>query len=300
MVWSPETADLHNSLGIALAEKGRLDEAIPHFEKVVALDPANRDAHANLGRAYTAQKRLDQAIPHFEKALERNPGSAELHSQLGFALANRNRVAEAIPQLERALEISPGLVEARYYLGSALMMNGRRAEALAQWRQALRQDPDNLRVLNDTAWALATCAAPRFVTEPRPSPSPSTPQSSLPDANRRCSPPLPRPTPKPAASTERSNWRTAQSSSPPGKETRLWPLPCVPGWRSYRRRCRFGSRECRNIRELLRQSVLTVLCALGNLRHAGRALWNAVLELDSPLHPPLPGSTAGLAKQRLH
>ena len=160
MVWSPETADLHNSLGIALAEKGRLDEAIPHFEKVVALDPANRDAHANLGRAYTAQKRLDQAIPHFEKALERNPGSAELHSQLGFALANRNRVAEAIPQLERALEISPGLVEARYYLGSALMMNGRRAEALAQWRQALRQDPDNLRVLNDTAWALATCADP--------------------------------------------------------------------------------------------------------------------------------------------
>jgi len=38
------------------------------------------------------------------------------------------------------------------------MMNGQRAEALAQWRQALRQDPDNLRVLNATAWVLATCA----------------------------------------------------------------------------------------------------------------------------------------------
>jgi len=153
-----ETADLHNNLGMALAEKGRVDDAIPQFEKAVALDPANPDAHANLGRAYAAGQRFDQAIPHFEKALERNPGSAELHSQLGYALANRNRVAEAVPHLERALEISPGLVEARYYLGAALMMNGRKAQALAHWRQALRQDPDNLRVLNDTAWVLATCA----------------------------------------------------------------------------------------------------------------------------------------------
>ena len=116
------------------------------------------DCTRDLGRAYIAEQRFDQAIPHFEKALERNPGSAELHSQLGFALANNNRVAEGIPHLERALEISPGLVEARYYLGAALMTNGQKAQALAQWRQALRQDPDNLRVLNDTAWVLATGA----------------------------------------------------------------------------------------------------------------------------------------------
>ena len=72
----------------------------------------------NLGRAF------DEAIPYYEKALAGNPGAAELRSQLGYALANRNRVAEA----------------------------------LAQWRQALRQEPDNLRVLNDIAWMLATCA----------------------------------------------------------------------------------------------------------------------------------------------
>ena len=153
-----ETAELQNSLGIALAEKGRVDEAIPHFEKAVALDPANGDAHANLGRAYAAGQRFEQAIPHYEKALERNPGSAELHSLLGLALANRNRVAEAIPHLERALAISPGLVEARYYLGSALMIDGQKAQALAHWRQALSQAPDNVRLLNDTAWVLATCA----------------------------------------------------------------------------------------------------------------------------------------------
>jgi tetratricopeptide (TPR) repeat protein len=109
-----------------------------------------------------AEQQYDRAIPHFEKALERNPGSADLDSQLGYALAKANRLTEGIPHLEQALRISPGLVEARYYLGAALTMNGRNAEALAQWRQALRQDPDDLRVLRDIAWMLATCADADF------------------------------------------------------------------------------------------------------------------------------------------
>jgi tetratricopeptide (TPR) repeat protein len=156
----PETADLHNGLGMALAEKDRLDEAVPHFEKAVALDPGNADAQANLGRAYADSHRFDLAIPHFEKALERNPGSAELHTQLGLALVDRNRAAEAIPHLERALQISPGLVDARYGLGDALLKDSQGAQALAEWRKALRQAPDNLQVLNATAWLLATSTDP--------------------------------------------------------------------------------------------------------------------------------------------
>jgi cytochrome c-type biogenesis protein CcmH/NrfG len=47
-------------------------------------------------------------------------------------------------------------VEAHYFLGVALVMKGRRAEGLAHWRQALRKEPDNVQVLNETAWVLAT------------------------------------------------------------------------------------------------------------------------------------------------
>jgi tetratricopeptide (TPR) repeat protein len=38
------------------------------------------------------------------------------------------------------------------------MIDGQKAQALAHWRQALSQAPDNVRLLNDTAWVLATCA----------------------------------------------------------------------------------------------------------------------------------------------
>jgi tetratricopeptide (TPR) repeat protein len=47
-------------------------------------------------------------------------------------------------------------VDARYYLGKALVMTGHGEEGLAYWKQALSKDADNLQVLNDTAWVLAT------------------------------------------------------------------------------------------------------------------------------------------------
>jgi tetratricopeptide (TPR) repeat protein len=137
---------------MALAELDRPEEAISRFERAVALDPGNAVSRANLERAF------DDAIPPLEKEVARNPGSAQVHSQLGYALANRNRVAQGILHLQQAIQISHGLVEARYFLGAALALSGRRAEALAQWHEALRLDPDNLRVLNDTSWMLATSA----------------------------------------------------------------------------------------------------------------------------------------------
>src|ERR1035441_6373154 len=38
------------------------------------------------------------------------------------------------------------------------MIDGHKAQALAHWRQALRQAPDNVRLLNDTAWPVAASA----------------------------------------------------------------------------------------------------------------------------------------------
>jgi protein O-mannosyl-transferase len=73
-----------------------------------------------------------------------------------IAGAGSHRVDEAIPEFEKALQLSPGLVDARYYLGESLLVKGWGSEALAQWRQALRQAPDNIQVLNGTAWVLAT------------------------------------------------------------------------------------------------------------------------------------------------
>jgi tetratricopeptide (TPR) repeat protein len=154
----PDYAEAHNNLGLALAAENRLDEAVTQYRKALDSNPAYTNAHNNLGAALARQGKFDEAVVQFRKALELNPGGAMAEANLGHALLAQSKFDEAVPHLERALQISPGLVEARYDLGAALMIDGQKAQALAHWRQALRQAPGNVQVLNETAWALATCA----------------------------------------------------------------------------------------------------------------------------------------------
>ena len=154
----PDYAEAHNNLGNALARTGHLDQAIPEYRLAVESEPEFPEAHNNLGAALMREGTYDEAIVHFRKALELRPGGAVAEANLGHALLVQNKTDEAKSHLERALQLSPDMVEARFDLGEALMKSGQRAEALALWRQALRLAPDNLRVLNDTAWALATCS----------------------------------------------------------------------------------------------------------------------------------------------
>jgi len=152
----PKYAHAYNNLGLAMAMQGKMDEAITNFGKAVELDPAYAGAEANLGKGLLETNDLDGAIAHLTKAVELGPETAEAQTNLGVAIAQKGQTAEAIPHFERALALSPNSGEAHYYLGVALVMTGRGLEGLAHWRQALRREPDNLQVLNEAAWVMAT------------------------------------------------------------------------------------------------------------------------------------------------
>jgi tetratricopeptide (TPR) repeat protein len=159
---SPKFAEAHTNLGVALIRKGKLDEAIAHFEKALTVNPDSLDAQINLGIALLQEGKLDAAIPHLEKALLLNPDSVELHVNLGAALVQKGRFDEAIPHFEKVLALAPDSAEARFYLGNAFYLKGRIAEALAHWRKVLAAEPNDLRVLNQAAWVLATNSEASF------------------------------------------------------------------------------------------------------------------------------------------
>jgi tetratricopeptide (TPR) repeat protein len=149
-------AHAYNNLGMALAAKGDMGGAVANFTKAVEVDPSYGGAEANLGHALLETNRPDDAIAHLTKAEELGPESAEVETNLGLALAQKGQVGSAIPHFERALKITPGLVEAEYYLGESLIMNGHGAEGLLHWREGLRKEPNNVQLLNETAWLLST------------------------------------------------------------------------------------------------------------------------------------------------
>ena len=47
----PESAEMHNILGSALADKGEFDRAIAEFREALRLEPDSASAHGNLGLA---------------------------------------------------------------------------------------------------------------------------------------------------------------------------------------------------------------------------------------------------------
>jgi serine/threonine-protein kinase len=185
----PGTLAVHNSLGLALRDKGQLDEAIKHFRKAIALDPklagvyhnlghaledrgqvdeaisAYRqaiqldprwaEAHHILGLALKATGQLDEAIKHYRQAITLDPRHARAHLNLGIALADKGRLEEAIQRCRKAIELDRKYALAYNHLGTILYEKGQREEAVKHYRQALSLDPRLAQAHSNLGMALA-------------------------------------------------------------------------------------------------------------------------------------------------
>jgi len=132
----------HNNLGLALFQKGEVDEAIAHYHKALEINPNFAKAHNNLGYALFQKRQVDMAIEQYQKASEINPKYAEAHFNLGIALSQKGQVDEAMAQYQKALEINPNFVEAHNNLGWELLQRGQVDEALAQFQIVLEINPN--------------------------------------------------------------------------------------------------------------------------------------------------------------
>ena len=133
---------VHANLAEALAEDGRIDEAIAQYELALKIEPAYAEAHNNLAAALASRGRIDEAITHYQKALQAKPDYAEAHNNLAVVLAGRGRIVEALAHFQNALEIQPDYAEAHYNLGLALAGRGQVAEAIVHYHTALAINPD--------------------------------------------------------------------------------------------------------------------------------------------------------------
>jgi len=152
---NPAYSVSYNNLGIALAQKGQLDEAIEQYQKALEINPAFYECYNNFGIALARKGQVDEAIERYNKALEINPGYFECYNNLGNALAQKGKVDEAVEQFQKALEINPNYAEGCSDLATALAKQGRQDEALALYRKAVEIDPNNAKLHSNLGNALA-------------------------------------------------------------------------------------------------------------------------------------------------
>lgn len=142
---SPEKARPHNNLGAVLRETGRDVEAIPQFEKAIALDPNYANPYQSLGDIYYRMGDPRRAVGPFQEYVRLVPDSADGHKNLAVALEDVHRVNEAVKHYEKAIRLDPRSIDARHYLAVLLFNQGRPPQRSIQLlEEAISLAPDSI------------------------------------------------------------------------------------------------------------------------------------------------------------
>jgi Flp pilus assembly protein TadD len=139
---NPNCFMCHTNYGFSLYQRGRIAEAVEHFEASLRLHPANVPALLNLAKVEEDRSRFDEAIARLRAARKIDPADPTVMVNLGTDYTKAGRFDDAIAQYEEALNHgSPDAYLAHNGLGVALMNKGRAAEAIEHFREALRLKP---------------------------------------------------------------------------------------------------------------------------------------------------------------
>ena len=118
-----EDPDTRNAIGIALADAGRLEEALGVFAAIVARDRTEAVARQNAGIAFLKGGRVKEALASLDAALAINDKLPLAWNARGVAQAKLGDLREAARAWERAATLDPRQFDALFNLG---MTAGRR------------------------------------------------------------------------------------------------------------------------------------------------------------------------------
>ena len=138
----PLSAIINVNLADTLSADGRYTEAIARYRRAIEIDPALPAAYRNLGfvEAY-ALGRIDQAVPLFERSVANDPESPEWAVWLAALYLDLGDDTQARRWSKRSLELAPEHVSVQLVAAFMELLTGHRDAALEHTRRTLEIDP---------------------------------------------------------------------------------------------------------------------------------------------------------------
>ncbi len=96
------------------------EKAIPHLQRILAVEPGNKEALLDLATGFLAAGRYTTALELYEKLAKSNPGDslhAIIAARKGLALFHTGRFEQSAHVLDRCLNQTPECAEALCYRG---------------------------------------------------------------------------------------------------------------------------------------------------------------------------------------
>ncbi len=137
---APGAALAHNGYGAALASRGRYDEAIKEYLKVLSLHE-DYQVHNNLGLLYEETNQLETAVAQYNLAIRINPLCADCYYNLGIAFERQGLLERAEQEYRMAVKIKPD-ADAYFRLGDIYFHQRKKQEAIEAYRAALSLNPE--------------------------------------------------------------------------------------------------------------------------------------------------------------
>lgn len=91
----PNAPTINSNLGIVYFATGRLNEALPLFEKSISINPYYADAFLNMGSTLGTMQRFPEAINAFLKSAELDPSNAEVYRFISMTYQNMEQMENA-------------------------------------------------------------------------------------------------------------------------------------------------------------------------------------------------------------
>ena len=144
MQLAPQSADAYRAQAWVLTIQGNKNAALDAWKQTVALEPDFYFRHFELGEALRVYFNSSaDAVPEYQKSVALYGAYVPAISRLGMALIDAKQPHDATMQLERAITLDPKNAEAYAYLGIAYGSDKDCAQAIPYFEQALKLDPNN-------------------------------------------------------------------------------------------------------------------------------------------------------------
>jgi len=135
------TAEATLAQALALHQNGRPDQAIPLYERAIALQPNLAMAYRNRGLALMQLGQSQAALASFEAALRFTPNDYLALNSMGVILLGLGRLSEALTRFDHALALQPNDPTTTHNRGLTLMSLTRYEEARRSFERTLQLAP---------------------------------------------------------------------------------------------------------------------------------------------------------------
>lgn len=143
----PAAAQQALTLGIKLADEGKIDAAIENMRNAIKIFPDYFDAHLHLGNTFLKVEKFKEAIAELDLARQINPNDERAYQSFGLLLMKQKNFAVAVAVFAEAARLNPAnpmnaVMRATALIHQAATATADRAFLLGRAEAAISQAAD--------------------------------------------------------------------------------------------------------------------------------------------------------------